>query len=128
GVAPATLANQAAEGSRSGLVGTTCAASGGDDPAGRVQSRQTETPGGEQGQPICPASVEGSGHHGDQAASACRRDPRDRVVTNPKISPLGARGYGDNVKHMLISPLAGGPSSVFNGRGRRAAADIRADP
>jgi hypothetical protein len=45
--AAATLAHQAAERGRSGPVGTACAASGGDDPASGVQSRQTETPGGE---------------------------------------------------------------------------------
>src|SRR5262249_31462995 len=86
----------------SGPVGAACAASGGDDPAGGVQSRrQTETPGGEQGQRTSPASAEGPGHHGDQAASARRGVPGAHVVTNPKISPDSARGYGDNVKHRL---------------------------
>src|SRR5262249_59660039 len=87
----------------SGPVGAACAASGGDDPAGGVQSRrQTETPGGEQGQRTSPASAEGPGHHGDQAASARRGVPGAHVVTNPKISPDSARGYGDNVKHRLV--------------------------
>jgi hypothetical protein len=35
------------------------------------------------------------------------RAPRNCcVVTNPKISPDGARGYGDNVKHRLRRPVS----------------------